>query len=137
MEVTKMKRLTIICISFLVFGLIFAGQSYAKIDPDTILGAWLLDEGTGDITADASDNGNDGTLINTPNWIAGWSGNALEFEGSSSYVDCGNAETLNVGVFSVSFWYNFPTTQGWNHMISKGQHGASGSPGSVNWGVMM
>jgi hypothetical protein len=138
MEVTKMKRLTIICISFIIVCLMFAGQSFAKVDPDTILGAWLLDEGTGNITADASGNGNDGTLINAPNWITGWSGNALEFDGSSSYVDCGNAEDLNVGVFSVSFWYNLPSsTQGWNHMISRGQHGASGSPGSVNWGVMM
>jgi len=132
-----MTRLTIICISFLVLSLMFAGQSYAKIDPDTVLGAWLLDEGAGNIAVDATDNGNDGTLINSPNWVAGQFGNALEFDGVSSYVDCGNDESLNVDVFSVSFWYNFPATQGWNHMISKGSHVASGTPGSVNWGVMM
>jgi len=137
MEVTKMKRLTIICISFIIVSLMFAGQIYAKVNPDTVLGAWLLDEGKGDITADASGNGNDGTLMGGPNWVAGWSGNALEFAGSSTYVDCGNAEALNVEVFSVSFWCNIPSTQGWNHIISRGQHGASGSPGSVNWGVMM
>jgi hypothetical protein len=132
-----MGRLTIICISFLVISLIFAGQSYAKINPDTVLGAWLLDEGTGSIAVDATGNGNDGALINSPNWVTGQFGNALEFDGVSSYVDCGNDESLNVDVFSVTFWYNFPTTQGWNHMISKGQHVASGTPGSVNWGVMM
>ncbi|MBN2593972.1 MAG: hypothetical protein JXA81_10730 [Sedimentisphaerales bacterium] len=132
-----MKRFTLICISFLVVCLMFAGQSYAVINPDAVLGAWLLDEGKGNTTADSTGNGNDGTLMNAPSWIAGWMGNALEFNGTSSYVDCGNDESLNVGVFSVSFWYNFPTTQGWNHMISKGQHGASGTPGSVNWGVMM
>ena len=133
-----MTRLTIICISFIIVSLMFAGQSYAQIDPETVLGAWLLDEGTGNITADASGNGNDGTLMGAPNWVAGQSGNALEFNGSSTYVDCGNAEALNVNVFSVSFWYNLPSsTQGWNHMISRGQHGASGSPGSVNWGIMM
>jgi hypothetical protein len=137
MEVTKMKRLTLICVSFLVVCLMFVGQSYGKIDPDTILGAWLLDEGTGNIAVDATGNGNDGTLISNPDWISGQFGNALEFNGTSSYVDCGNAEALSVDVFSVSFWYNFPVTQGWNHMISKGQHVASGTPGSVNWGVMM
>src|SRR4030066_520116 len=136
-EVTKMKRLTIICISFIIVSLMFAGQSYAKVNPETVLGAWLLDEGKGNITADASGNGNDGTLMGSPNWVAGWSGNALEFNGSSTYVNCGNAEALNVDVFSVSFWCNIPNTQGWNHMISRGQHGASGSRGSVNWGVMM
>jgi len=132
-----MTRLTIIFISCIIVGLMCAGQSYARINPDTVLGAWLLDEGRGNIAVDAAGNGNDGTLINTPNWVAGWSGNALEFEGSSSYVDCGNDEALNAGVFSVSFWCNIPSTQGWNHIISRGSHGAWGSPGSVNWGVMM
>jgi hypothetical protein len=137
MEVTKMKRLTIICISFIIISFLFAGQSYAKVNPDTILGAWLFDEGKGTIAADASDNGNDGTLIGPPNWIAGHSGKALEFTGAGTYVDCGNAEALNVSVFSVSFWFNIPTIQGWNHIVSRGSHVGWGSPGSVNWGVMM
>jgi hypothetical protein len=137
MEVTKMKRSTIICIGFIIICLMFAGQSYAKVNPDTVLGAWLLDEGNGNITADASGNGNDGTLMGGPAWINGVSGKALEFNGSSTYVDCGNAEALNVGVFSVSFWLNIPTIQGWNHIVSRGSHVGWGSPGSVNWGVMM
>jgi hypothetical protein len=114
-----------------------AGHSHGAIDPDTILGAWLLDEGNGDFTEDASGNSNDGTLMGSPAWINGRSGSALGFNGSSTYVNCGNAEMLNVNVFSVSFWCNIPATQGWNHMISRGQHVASGTPGSVNWGVMM
>jgi len=132
-----MTRLTIICMSFIIVSLMFAGQSYADIDPGTILGAWLLDEGTGDITLDSSGNGNDGTLGGGPTWIAGVYGNALDFSGSSSYVDCGNAEALNVEVFSVSFWCYIPNTQGWNHMVSRGEHHGGGNPGAVNWGVMM
>jgi len=132
-----MKRLTLICISCIIVNLMFAGQSYAKIDPDTVLGAWLLDEGKGDITEDATGNGNDGTLMGGPNWVAGLSGNALEFDGVSAYVDCGNAEALNVNVFSVSFWCYIPTMQGWNHIVSRGSHVGWGDPGSVNWGVMM
>ena len=137
LEVTKMTRLTIICTSFVIVSLMCAGQSYAKVDPDTILGIWLLDEGNGDIAEDASENGNDGTLMNAPVWVDGVSGSALEFAGAGTYVNCGNAEALNVNVFSVSFWYNLPIAQGWNHMISRGSHVASGTPGSVNWGVMM
>ena len=132
-----MKRLTMICISCIIVSLMFAGPGYAQIDPETVLGIWLLDEGKGDIAEDASGNGNDGTLMGAPNWVDGKFGDALEFSGSSTYVNCGNAEALNVNVFSVSFWYNFPSTQSWNHMISRGQHVASGTPGSVNWGVMM
>ncbi len=132
-----MKRLTILCISFIIVSLMFAGQSYAEIDLDTVLGIWLLDEGTGDITADASGNGNDGTLGGGPAWTNGVYGKALDFSGTSSYVDCGNAEMLNVEVFSVSFWCNISNTQSWNHMISRGEHHGGGNPGAVNWGVMM
>jgi hypothetical protein len=114
----------------------FVGQSYAKVDPATILGVWLLDEGSGDIAEDVSENGNDGTIMNAPVWFDGVSGSALDFSGSSSYVDCGNAEILNVKVFSASFWCNITSTQYWNHMISRGSHVAGGTPGSVNWGVM-
>ncbi|MEA3280633.1 MAG: LamG domain-containing protein, partial [Thermodesulfobacteriota bacterium] len=132
-----MTRLTTICIGSILVGLMLAGQSYAAIDPDTILGVWLLDEGTGDLTVDASGNGHDGTLMGSPGWVAGSFGNALEFDGSGTYVDCGSAEALNVDLFSVSFWSYLPSAQGWNHMISRGSHVASGTPGSVNWGVMM
>jgi len=132
-----MARLTIIRISFIIVSLMFAGQSHAQVDPESILGMWLLDEGKGDTTEDASGNGNDGTLMGAPNWVAGNFDDALEFTGSGTYVNCGNAEALNVNVFSVSFWCNFPSAQGWNHIISRGSHVASGTPGSVNWGVMM
>ena len=131
-----MTRLTKICTSFVVVSLMFAVQSYA-VDPDSILGIWLLDEGQGDMTEDGSGNGNDGTLMNGPDWVAGQSGGALSFIGSSTYVDFGTAEMLNTDVFPVSFWANFPATQGWNHMVSRGSHVAGGTPGSVNWGVMM
>jgi hypothetical protein len=102
-------------------------------DPN-MLGWWNLDEGTGTTVVDWSGHGNHGTLMGSPNWVVGQSGNALEFTGSGTYVDCGNAEVLNVGVFSVSFWCNIPDTQGYNHMVSKGGHA---SAIAVNWGVMM
>jgi len=132
-----MRRLTTICIGSMLIGLMLAGPSHALVDPDTILGAWLLDEGTGDTTADASGNGRDGTLVNSPAWVMGAFGNALEFDGSSTYVTCGAPAEFSVDVFSVSFWCYIPNIQGWNHMISRGSHVASGTPGSVNWGVMM
>ena len=132
-----MTRLTTICIGCIFLVLMFAGPSHAVIDPDSILGIWLLDEGSGDVTEDASGNGNEGTLMSSPTWVAGSFANALEFNGSSTYVDCGSAEALNVDLFSVSFWCNISAAQGWNHIISRGSHVASGTPGSVNWGVMM
>ncbi|MHC4243734.1 MAG: LamG domain-containing protein [Planctomycetota bacterium] len=131
-----MTRLTIICISFFIVSLMFAGQSYAVIESKNILGIWFLDEGQGDIAEDSSGNGRDGTIMGGPNWIDGKFGNALEFV-SGSYVDCGNDPVLNVDVFSVSFWCNIANTQGWIHMVSRGQHFGGGNPGANNWGVMM
>ncbi|MBC8235903.1 hypothetical protein H8E77_40680, partial [bacterium] len=48
-----MTRLTIIGISFLVISLMFVGLGNAKIDPDTVVGIWLFDEGKGDIAKDS------------------------------------------------------------------------------------
>ena len=47
-----MTRLARACI-----GLTLAGPIAAQVDPETILGIWLLDEGTGDTAEDASGNG--------------------------------------------------------------------------------
>lgn len=62
-------------------------QSYAKIDPDNVVGMWLFDEGEGDTAEDSSGNKNDGTL-NGPKWVDGMSqsSKALEFDGSNDYV---------------------------------------------------
>ena len=55
-------RLTIISISFIVISLMFTGQSSAKIELETCVGMWLLDEGSGTTAKDSSENKNDGTL---------------------------------------------------------------------------
>jgi len=66
---------------------ILINQSYAKIDPASIVGLWLFDEGSGNKAKDSSGNGNDGT-INGAKWVDGRikRNKALEFDGSSNYV---------------------------------------------------
>jgi hypothetical protein len=49
---------------------------------------WTLDEGTGSIVYDSA-GGNDGTLNGDPSWTTGKIGEALSFDGSGDYVDCG------------------------------------------------
>ena len=82
-----MTRLTIICISFIIVSLIFAGVSDAKFDPETIVGAWLFDDNKGDTAKDASGNGNDGTIMGAPQWVNGKFGKALELNGVGDYMD--------------------------------------------------
>ena len=81
-------RLALIWVNIIVFGLMLIGQSGAKIDPKTIVGLWLFDEGKGDTAKDSSGNGNDGTLMNEPKWVDGIKkpSKALEFDGKDDYV---------------------------------------------------
>lgn len=62
--------------------------SYAKIDPETVLGVWLFDEIiNGDTAEDSSGNDKDGTIGGNPKLAEGIFGKALEFDGASDFVD--------------------------------------------------
>jgi hypothetical protein len=52
-----------------------------------LAGWWKLNEGTGTVAHDYSGNGNNGTLVNGPTWVAGnvWP-YALSFNGTNQYV---------------------------------------------------
>jgi len=101
MKITK-SRLTLVCI--FVISLILVGQSFAKIDQETIVGAWLLDENKGDTARDASGNGNDGTLTGGPKWVAGKFGSALEFSGTNG-VEIANPESFNFLTWTYVLWF--------------------------------
>jgi len=63
---------------------------------DGLVGSWHLDEGSGDIAYDSSGNNNDGTLINSPQWVDGKFGKALEFNGVTNYVNVPDDDTLDI-----------------------------------------
>ena len=54
-------RTRIFVCTILVLSLI-ASYSQAEIDPDRIVGIWLMDEGKGDVAEDISENGRKGTI---------------------------------------------------------------------------
>jgi hypothetical protein len=104
MKVVK-TRIILIWVSLVVIGLFFAGVSYAAIDPGTIAGLWLFDEGSGDVAADSSGNGNDGAFMGDPTWISGKFGNALEFDGDD-YVSVNDSDSLDMtDQITVMFWF--------------------------------
>lgn len=81
-----------------------------------------------DPTADATGMGNVGDLINGPIWQTGKFGSALEFNGTSQYLDCGTDESLNLtAAISIEAWINphsLPTTAGTNFrhfIVTKGR----------------
>ncbi len=115
-----MTRLTIICISFIIVSLMFAGQSYADVDPETIVGIWLFDEGGGDVAIDSSGNGNDGTL-NGPEWTnESKFGGALEFNGAGSYIEFATGESMKTQHLTFMAWFNTRKLDGYGHIFQTG-----------------
>lgn len=58
---------------------LFIGYSDAKINPERIVGIWLLDEGNGNTIEDSSENGNKGNATNS-NWVDGKVDGALSIK---------------------------------------------------------
>ncbi|MEX0933683.1 MAG: LamG domain-containing protein [Candidatus Paceibacterota bacterium] len=88
--------------SFLVFGTfpfsVDAGVIVKAPNNLGLVGYWPMSEGTGTQAGDHSGNGNDGTLQNTPTWVSGKLGTALNFDGS----DTDNNQTVTVSVGSTN-----------------------------------
>lgn len=71
------------------------------------VGHWLMAEGGGGTVHDISGHGNQGTLVNGPVWDIARSRPVVFFNGSTNYLNVGNAASLNLNdVMSVSFWMN-------------------------------
>ncbi len=73
--------------------LLIALPSLAKIDPDSITGMWLFNEGKGNTATDGSGNGNDGE-IHGAKWVDGKFGKALEFNGADNWVEVPHSDTV-------------------------------------------
>lgn len=69
---------------------------------------WHLNETSGTNAIDATGHGYNGTLVNTPTWVAGKLNNCLNFvSGSSQYVDCGAIASFErTQACSYEFWLN-------------------------------
>ena len=79
-------KVSVTIIALACMGLMFANQSVADLDPATIEGLWLFNDGTGKVAKDTSGNKLDGTLENNPKWVNGKFGKAIEFDGSGAHV---------------------------------------------------
>jgi len=116
------KRLMYLATFSFVLSLALTGPAQAA-DPD-LVAHWKLDDGSGTIAVDSSGNGNDGTFVGEPQWVAGKLGGALDFDGNSEYVDCGNDEIFGItDAFSLTIWINWRTpTVTWQTVIAKGDN---------------
>jgi hypothetical protein len=91
-----MYRKLIYLISFV---LVLSMSSSASAE---LVAHWPLDEGSGKIAVDATGNGHDGTIGGTANWVAGMHGLALDFDGSSTYIDMD--DEIVRGTWTLAMW---------------------------------
>jgi len=84
--------------------LVLAGVSHAQTDGLVLY--MPLDDGAGDIATNTV--GDDGVLVESPSWVAGSTGSALEFDGTSNYVeipiDLSPQAPGNQGQLSIAAW---------------------------------
>ncbi|MHC4545917.1 MAG: LamG-like jellyroll fold domain-containing protein, partial [Planctomycetota bacterium] len=70
-----------------------------------LVGWWKLDEGSGNIAADAGDKGLDGSLVGDTSWVDGIMDGALAFDGDGDYVNFGKDPAFDItGQITVSAW---------------------------------
>ena len=75
--------------------------------PPPLVAGYGFDEGAGGTATDASGHGLTGTLVNGPTWVAGRYGTALNFNGTSQYVNLANPTALRLtGSSTISAWIN-------------------------------
>ncbi len=87
----------LICLISFVLVLFLAAHAGADL-----VAHWSLDDGSGTTASDMSGNGHDGTIGGTVKFVAGQSGMALDFDGTSTYIDM-NDEIVR-GTWSLTMW---------------------------------
>ncbi|UCG58438.1 MAG: hypothetical protein JSU70_02815 [Phycisphaerales bacterium] len=83
---------------------------------------WKFDEGTGNVAADSSRNGHDGTLSGNPTWAEGAIGGALLLDSDGDYVDVGKDSDFDItGQITISAWIKVNAfDKDWQAIVTKG-----------------
>ncbi len=95
------------------------GQALAADDP-YLVGWWQFEEGSGTVAKDSTSHGNNGTLNGGPQWVPGYSGGALKFDGTDDYLDCGKDTSLDLTAWTIALWLNMAQNKDYNALVVKG-----------------
>ena len=106
--------------TFLVVFVLILSAALTETTQAELVGCWRFDEGSGTVASDTSGNGNNGTLNGDPQWMAGYYGSALEFDGTDDYIDCGNDPSLDLTTWTITFWLNINQNKDYSGFIVKG-----------------
>jgi len=121
------RRTFTACTVLTIINLLCISPGSAQIDPDSMVGLWLFDEGSGNLAKDSSGHGYDADLKENPSWVAGRFGQALQFEGDSYLEIRNSSENLPFGgvePFTITAWVK---NQGGGPVMSKYNAGVIGA----------
>jgi hypothetical protein len=101
------------CKKLIYFSCMLLVLSLASNSMAELVAYYSMDEGSGNVVADSSGNGHDGTISDNPTWVEGppGFGTAVQFgtQGSNP-IDCGMWDnTLGTGEMTVGCWVKFST----------------------------
>jgi len=101
---------------------------FNSLEAPELIAEWKFDEPTGS-TAYDSENDHDCTIFGSTNRVTGKYGNALDFDGSTSYLNCGDSPAFNFGTdsYSIEFWLKTTQVTGEGDILEK----------TVNWNDKM
>jgi len=80
----------------------FKTLPFIPITDPNLIAWWKLDEGSGNTALDGSGHNHHGTIGGTPDFVPGYNGDALDFDGSTDYIDVDGQ--LVSGTFSLTMW---------------------------------
>ena len=124
---TTPRRSLTACIVFTLTFLTGLAPTSAQIDPASMAGVWLFNEGAGNVALDSSGNGYDADLQGDPEWVEGRFGQALAFQGNSYLEVRDSAANLSFGgtaPFTIAAWVK---NQGGGTLMAKFNGGIVGA----------
>jgi hypothetical protein len=80
----------------------------------------LFDETSGTTASDRSGNGWNGTLVNSPTWVAGHSGNAVDLNGTNQYVSLPSGVVSGNDAITIAAWVNLDAVSTWARIFDFG-----------------
>jgi hypothetical protein len=104
-NLSKRREASVVLLAALVFLIGPPSPALAQSGTSGLVAANGFDEGTGTTVKDLSGKNLTGTIVGATWTTTGMYGNALSFNGTSSYVDLGNSSALQLtGSMTIEAW---------------------------------
>ena len=88
----------------------------------TLLAYLKFNETNGTTAADSTGNGWNGTLVNSPTWVTGYSNGAVSLNGTNQYVSLPAGVVSSVSNFTMAAWVKPTTVSTWNRVLDFGNN---------------